>query len=255
MLSILINSTTVPIEYKDNSLETIILILKEPKVQEYFSNIQPVIVPSKINILSHYMFGKTVGFVFMNIESIHKYTGKKLAGVVFIRGGSVACLILIKNKDTGVLNYIKLIQTRVACGGEIEEICAGMLDRCNVTDKIMMKGAMINEIEEETGIKVSCNGVPNKNPFFQFNYLEELGEFYPSGGCCDEIIKTYWYMCEMSNHEIELLQGSLIDRDDTTEYIKIVIDKFTIDSIIKTKDSKAICATLQLLNKYPNIFY
>ena len=147
---ITINGAAVPVEYIGQSKETIELILREPKVANYFSKIHPDIVPSKITLLSHYMFGRCVGFVFMNIVSVHKHTGERLAGVVFLRGGSVACLIIIKAKETGSLYFLKVMQLRVPAGKEIGEICAGMLDR----ELGKMSGVMVKEIEEETGIKI-----------------------------------------------------------------------------------------------------
>lgn len=246
--TIKINDIMVPVEYKNSTQETLEVILKEPKVVDYFARIDPIIVPTKVNILSHKMLSKGVGFVWMDIESTHKYSGKKLAGGVFLRGGSVACLILIKNKETSRLHYIKLVQTRVPCGKEIEEICAGMLDR----DIGMMSGAMVKEIEEETGIKVHSTGTKSDVPTTQYNYLEELGDFIPSGGGCDEIITTFWYMTEMSTSEIDSMQGRLINHGDkTTEYIKVVIEDFNALNVAKTRDAKAMCSTLQLMARYP----
>jgi len=247
--TITINGLTVPVEYLGQTEETIKLILREPKVAAYFLSIKPDIVPQKVSILSHYMFGKSVGFVFMNIISVHKHTGEKLAGVVFLRGGSVACLILIKAKETGKLYFLKVVQLRVPVGKEISEICAGMLDR----ELGKMSGVMVKEIEEETGIKVMSFGTKNSDPLKQFNYLEELGMFYPSPGGCDEAISTFWFMVEMTGKEITALHGKNMthDEDDggSTENIRIEIAPFTLENIIATNDAKAMCATLQLMRK------
>jgi 8-oxo-dGTP pyrophosphatase MutT (NUDIX family) len=249
--TIMINGAAVPVEYPGQTKETIELILREPKVANYFSKIHPDIVPNKVTLLSHYMFGRCVGFVFMNVVSIHKHTGEKLAGVVFLRGGSVACLILIKAKETGHLYFLKVMQLRVPVGKEIGEICAGMLDR----ELGKMSGVMVKEIEEETGIKVISFGKKNDNPLEQFNYLEELGQFYPSPGGCDEVISNFWFMSEMTGKEITALHGKNMthDEDNSTENIRVEIEPFTLKNIVATNDAKAMCATLQLIAKYPGI--
>jgi 8-oxo-dGTP pyrophosphatase MutT (NUDIX family) len=252
LTTVSINGVYVPVEYANNSKETIEQILKEPKVVDYFSNINPDdIVVKKVTILSHFMFGpRVVGFVFMNLDCEDKCSGKKLAGVVFLRGDAVACLILIKEKETGRLYFVQVIQPRVPCGKRIAEICAGMVD-AEIT-KIM--GVMVKEIEEETGIKVESTGVKKfDDPKNQFNYLEKLGEVIPSGGGTQEKITLYWYMVEMSREEIQLLHGSEHGEANTNEMITVEVHEFTMANILDTKDAKAISASMYLMWLHPEM--
>ena len=248
---ITLDGEAIPVEYPTNtkSDEHVLFILNEPKVVEYFTTLSPDIVASKITILSDFMFGKRLGFLLMNIDCIDRASGKKLAGVVFLRGDSVACLILIKNKETGKLYFAKVIQPRVPCGKSITEICAGMMD-----DKIgKMLGVMISEVEEELGIRVETTGSKTTDPALQFNYMEKLGQFTPSGGATCENITNFWYMAEMTSSEITALHGKEIANDagQSTELIRVELQEFNMRNIVATEDAKAMCATLQLMSLYP----
>jgi len=253
MISQSINGVSVPVEYPTSvkGPDHITFLLHEPKVEEYFTTIHPDILVKKVTILSEFMFGKRLGFLFMDLDCYDRASGKKLAGVVFLRGDSVACLILIKNKETGKLYFAKVIQPRVPCGKSIAEICAGMVDE--KTGKIQIIGVMATEIEEELGIKVQTTGVKRFVPEIQFNYLEKLGVFIPSGGGTRENITTYWYQVEMTTSEIQLLHGKIIanEASNSTELIKVEVDEFTLENIAATNDAKAMCATVQLMVKYP----
>jgi len=248
-----INGLLIPVLYPTNSngREHVTFILQEPKVQAYFATISPDIVIKKITIMSDYMFGKRLGFLFMDLDCYDRASGKKLAGAVFLRGDSVACLVLIKNKKTGGLYFAKVKQPRVPKGKWIYEIPAGMFEKKNGVGK--MAGQMAIELREELGIEVESTGIKTDDPSCQFKYMEELGKFDPSPGATVESITTYWYMVEMTTDEIASLHGRIIanEESNSTEIIKVELDVFSLRKIIETEDAKAMCATLQLMNKYP----
>ena len=262
-----INGLDIMIEYPTNtSSVSIQTIFEEPKVIKFFNSINPKIIRvDKVTLLTHFMFGKNVGFLCMNLDAYFIKNNTKIPGFVFIRGDAAACLILIKQRNTnffsrlyeeyfGITNYyfLKVVQPRTPLGDLCEEACAGMIDR----ELTKISGVMAKEILEETGIKIETTGVKTNDPRYQFNYLEKLGEFHPSIGACDETIHTFWYMTEMSSEEITNLNGRLITNteNNTTESITVQLEPFTINNICKTSDSKLICTTLQLLEHYPHSF-
>ena len=225
-------------------------ILAEPKVKNYFEKFEwDTIKINSVEFKTHIMFGPNLGFLFMNMDCEHRETGKKLPGVVFLRGDAVASLILIRNQDTNELFHVMVEQCRVPMGKKIREICAGMVD----SELTRISGAMVKEIKEETGIEVATTGVQTGNPDTQFNYLEKLGSFIPSGGGCDEQITLFWYQVKMSTDEISRLHGAETGAEGENEFIKVVIEPLTFSNILASSDSKAICAYAHLIAKYPSL--
>ena len=252
----------IPVKYCDQDSEHITTIMNEKKFQVYLeSTVQwDKIKASKINIMSHFMFGKAVGFVFLNMDCVHRATGKKLPGVIFFRGGAVSAIVIAHNPETKQNYWIKVRQTRVPKGDEIDEAPAGMLDSDvdpDTQQQIIkgMKGPMINEIKEETGIEVTNTGIYTGNPTTQFNHLEYLGKINPSPGGCDEVIYLYWYQVIMSKEQIDELNGKEtgtgLEDKDSNEFIKVVVEPFTLANVLKTEDVKAISAASHMISKYP----
>ena len=246
-----INGVTVPVEYPQNSQkQSIEFILAAPKVAAYFAKINPThIVVSKVVIFHHFMFGPHLGFVFMNVVSTDKATGKALPGVVFLRGDAVACLTLVKNIETSELFMVLLEQSRVPAGCKILEINAGMVDEKLGQERLVMT----KEAQEETGIVIESTGVKTDDPRAQFKFLEKLGKAGMSKGGCDEDITFFWYMVQMTSEEIKAMNGKHIvnEEGETAEIIKLEMKKFTLANALSTGDAKAMCAVAFLMEKYP----
>ena len=244
----------IPIIYNGQDDSLIIKLLNEPKMKNYLDNFDwELIKVNNITFLNHIMFGPALGFLFMNIDCVHRATGNKLPGTVFLRGDAVASLIVIRNTDENNLYHVKVKQTRIPMGTEIYEICAGMVD-----DQLTkISGKMAAEIKEETTIEISNTGTYTGNPATQFNHLEELGTMIPSGGGCDEKIRLFWYQVKMTTEEIKKLHGADTGtghEEESCEFIKVEVEPFNIANILKTQDSKAICAYTYLISKYPSFF-
>ena len=246
-----INGVEVPVEYPQNSQkQSIEFILAAPKVKDYFSNINPKhIVVSKVTIFHHFMFGPHVGFVFMNVVSTDKSTGKGLPGVVFLRGDAVACLTLVQNVETKEMLMVLLEQSRVPAGCRRIEINAGMVDEKLGQERLVMT----KEAQEETGIVIESTGVKMDDPWKQFKFLEKLGKTAMSPGGCDENITFFWYMVQMTSEEIKAMNGKHIvnEEGESAEIITLVMKDFTLSNALKTGDSKAMCAVAFLMEKYP----
>lgn len=130
------------------------------------------------------MFGEKVGFV--NMKVLTSKDGFNLPSFVFLRGPSVAILLLVNNKILVVEQY------RVPVQATLLEAPAGMLDESG--DFV---GTAANEIAEETSIKLSKEK------------LTELGSFYPSAGGCDEEIMMFYSKIELSEEEMTAIESKI----------------------------------------------
>lgn len=253
--TVVINGAEIPVEYPSNTngparLEA---IMNAPKVKDWFKRVSPELLISKVTITGDTTFGKNVLFVHLNMTCIDRASGKSLAGIVFLRGSAVTCLVLIRDKSTGKLYYAKVKQPRVPVGKWIWELPAGMFELRADGEGKMAKTQMIVELKEELGIEIDTTGVKTADPTQQFNYMEKLGVFYPSPGGCDEEITTYWFQVEMTTEEIAALHGKSIANDagHCTEIIQVGIEELTVGNLVALGDAKAMCTLVQLVNKYP----
>jgi len=253
--TVVINGAEVPVEYPSNTngparLEA---IMNAPKVKDWFKRVSPDLLISKVTITGDTTFGKNVLFVHLNMTCIDRASGKSLAGIVFLRGSAVTCLVLIRDKATGKLYYAKVKQPRVPVGKWIWELPAGMFELRADGEGKMAQTQMIVELKEELGIEIDTTGVKTADPTQQFNYMEKLGVFYPSPGGCDEEITTYWFQVEMTTEEIAALHGKSIANDagHCTEIIQVGIEELTVGNLAALGDAKAMCSLVQLVAKYP----
>jgi ADP-sugar diphosphatase len=161
----------------------------------------------KIHSVTVFPTGK-IGF--MTVEAIlRKETApKSLDRVVFLRGGSVAVLMILRPKDSRTERYVILTeQPRIGAGGmSFLEIPAGMLDDSNE-----VKGKAIEEIEEETGLTVQKDELINMTELALETDTDEKVQraMYPSPANLDEFIPLLLWEKELDRKEIEGLKGKL----------------------------------------------
>jgi 8-oxo-dGTP pyrophosphatase MutT (NUDIX family) len=167
-----------------------------------------------IRIIEEYKFGSNLGFLLMNVKL--NYEKKFLPGFVVLRGPSCAVLMWYKKNEE---KYVLMIrQPRVATGKLIWEVPAGMLD--GETNNI--KGKMIDEIKEETGI------FPEKEK------LMYLGTSYSSCGITDE--QYIFFSLEInSNCVLDLHPENLGTDDEIISNIQV----FNINEV-PTEDVKIL---------------
>lgn len=100
-------------------------------------------------------FGQRIGF--LNVTaSLTNSAGESLPGMAFLRGGSVAVLVILQEEEGGEGEEWALltVQPRVPAGAlEFVELPAGMVDGDTFT------GAAAKEIEEECGIVIKAEGL------------------------------------------------------------------------------------------------
>ena len=166
--------------------------------------------------------------------AVDAITGKNvMSNIVFIRGNSVAVLIIVKvlNKTPEYdKKYVLLCeQMRAPFGKKVKEICAGMTDGEGNIMSVVLK-----EVKEETGI--------------QIKHIEEvipLGTIMPSPGACDELIYLYAYTTVMSSKEFEEKQQRIFGNANEHEEIRlqfVEINEYENRVLEETGDVKGECA-------------
>ena len=162
------------------------------------------------------MFGPRVGFLKFKTDMKRKGSNKDVSSIVFMRGGAVAMLVILRCKETNVKYALVTVQTRVPAGKyAFAEIPAGMLD-----DSGDFAGVAAKEMKEETGLIVNTADLVD---MIAAAGLEHTGGVYPSVGGCDEFLKFCLYEKVMSKEKIEELEGKCTGNIEEGEEIKLKI--------------------------------
>lgn len=178
-----------------------------------------------VMIESVMMFGSKLGFAMLNVDCVNRRTKTKPPGIVFLRGHSVCILTLLKCEEQ--LHMVLTHQPRVAIGGMMLEIPAGMMD-----EKHHFSGVAARELKEETGILLKQDD------------LTYLGYFYPSPGACDERIICYSVVVEKTVKEMKEMEEKMYGNEKEHEEIHLMIVPFNMKNVIETRDAKAMTCAL-----------
>lgn len=168
---------------------------------------------------------------------------KNLPGIAFLRGGSVAMLMILRPKDSREERYVVLTeQPRLPVGSmQFLEIPAGMLD-----DEKNFDGAAAKEIEEETGFKIPEAELVNMTALAlaSSDHPEETikSAMYPSPGGCDEYIALFLWEKELDRQEIEDLKGRLTGDRTQDEMITLHIRDYEDLWREGARDAKTLAA-------------
>lgn len=221
------------------------LSLQSAKASHPFHN-DPYRLES-ITIQSVDFFGARVGFIKLKTV-VKSKNGDTLPGSVFLRGGSVAILLILETEGQGALDKrperwaVLTVQPRIPAGSlEMVELPAGMID-----DSGTFSGAAAKEIEEECGIKIPADklidltslalgGLSNADN----ECLEEA--VYPSPGGSDEFMKIYAYVHKVKEETLKDWQGKLTGLREHGE--KITLKVVRLENLWReTRDVKALSA-------------
>jgi ADP-sugar diphosphatase len=168
-------------------------------------------------------FGKKIGFIMMEATITNDIPySKPLPGVVFLRGGSVAVLMILRPSDSIDERWVVMTeQPRIPAGSlSFLEIPAGMLEKGK-----SFTGNAANEILEETGLSLEEKDLINltelamRNSSSQETILQDA--MYPSPGGCDEYIPIFLWEKEMDRQSIENLRGKLTGLRKEGEFITL----------------------------------
>jgi 8-oxo-dGTP pyrophosphatase MutT (NUDIX family) len=164
---------------------------------------------------------------------------------VFLRGGSVAVLMILRPSDKRDERWVILTeQARVpACSMRFIEIPAGMIDAEN-----NFRGVAAREIEEETGLKIPESELINMTELALKDSDDDpqaetlVKAMYPSPGGCDEHISLFLWEKEMDRVHIEALKGKITGLRTAGEMITLRLEKYTDLWKVGARDAKTLGA-------------
>lgn len=236
VLTVKIHGADVPID-ADPHLSPAVLEKAVASVpfQEWASTIDKELTVSSLKIQSVDMFGERVGFVkFVAAAAFH---GKPVPGIVFMRGGAVAVLVVLRceGKEWAVCTR----QPRLPIGASaFLEIPAGMLDGSG-----HFSGVAAKEMKEETGIEITDDKLVDMTGIVYGSGAGTSGTrgMYPSVGGCDEFIRLLYYSADVEPSFLKELQGKATGC--ITEDEQITLDLIPLDELwMRTPDAKTLCA-------------
>ncbi|KAG0301924.1 hypothetical protein BGZ98_007945 [Dissophora globulifera] len=191
---------------------------------------------NKVEIRNVDYFGSRIGFVNLAVDAELVESGKKPPGFVFMRGGAVAVLLIVRSKSPlgEVSEHVVLTkQPRLAIPCfEFPEIPAGMLDGSG--DFV---GKCAEELQEECGITLENDKLIDMT---ELAYGSDWSGMYPSAGGCDEFIRLFVSRQDMEWNELQALQGRLGGLRDHGESITV--------SLVNLKDAYKAAPDAKLLS-------
>ncbi|KAJ1771998.1 hypothetical protein EV179_006194 [Coemansia sp. RSA 487] len=198
------------------------------------SNSEVVVKSITIQSVDRFKSGK-IGFLKLAALAHHLPDNTAVPGIVFLRGGAVAILLILRSeeKEYAILTE----QPRLAVPDfRMLELPAGMLD-----DDGAFAGTAAREILEETGLTIA----PHELIDLTTHASKGL---YPSSGACDEFIRLFACLKHVTSKELDDIKGRLSGLREDGEFITVRL--VPLDQLWQsTMDMKATSA-LYLWNQH-----
>ncbi|KAK3362595.1 hypothetical protein B0T25DRAFT_561666 [Lasiosphaeria hispida] len=191
-----------------------------------------------ITVQAYDMFGSRLGFLKLT-AGISNGANETLPGAVFLRGPSVAMLVMLipddARHDTDERYVLLTVQPRIAAGSlAFVELPAGMVD-----DAGTFAGAAAKEMQEELGLEIPASelkclsDLANDTPDPEIGSSEEESEgrktqdgnlprgVYPSPGGCDEFIPIFMHERRVPRVQLSEWTGRLTGLREQGERITL----------------------------------
>ncbi|KAF9112066.1 hypothetical protein BGX27_004014 [Mortierella sp. AM989] len=191
---------------------------------------------NKVEVKNVDYFGPRIGFVNLAVDAELIESGQKAPGYIFMRGGAVAVLLILRSKNPSgtISEYVVLTkQARLSIPSfDFPEIPAGMLDGSG--DFV---GKCAEELKEECGITLEHDKLIDMT---QLAYGSDWKGVYPSAGGCDEFLKLFVSCKDMEWNELQALEGRLGGLRDHGESITL--------SLVELKNAYRVAPDAKLLS-------
>jgi len=191
----------------------------------WVNGMNPELYVESVTVTDVHWFGSRIGF--MTIKSVTRLMGEHgpaLPGIVFLRGGSVAMLVVLRCEGRKYVLLVK--QPRVAVGrSALVELPAGMLDGDG-----NFAGVAAKEMREEAHIDFKHS---------ELVCMSESNKQYPSPGGCDEFIEYFYASAAVTPAFLRSLDGRATGVED--ERIRLSYVPYE-DLWCATGDAKAAVA-------------
>lgn len=176
---------------------------------------------ASITLQSVDFFGPRVGFIKFIADA--SWAGRKVPGVVFLRGGAVSVLPLLTCSESGEKWVVCARQPRLAVGsGSFLELPAGMID-----DAGSFVGVAAKELAEETGIiiepsdLIDMTALASEQPSSNHASDNANRGLYPSVGACDEFLRLFFVHKSVTRSFLDSLHNKLTGNPDENEQITL----------------------------------
>ncbi|KAF9912166.1 hypothetical protein EC991_000576 [Linnemannia zychae] len=203
---------------------------------------EPPVRVFKVEVKSVERFGPRLGFANLAVDAQLTESGQKPPGLVFMRGGAVAVLLILKSTGPSgeVSEHVVLTkQPRLSIPSfNFPEIPAGMLDGSG--DFV---GKCAEELKEECGITLDHNSLIDMT---ELAYGNKWDGVYPSAGGCDEFLRLFVCCKDMKWDELQALEGRLGGLRDHGESISLAL--VALKDAYKTAPDAKLLSSLALFN-------
>ncbi len=203
--------------------------------QDWLASVSERFVVKGVKFQSVDMFGPRVGFIKFAAD-VTDTDGKFIPGIVFMRGGAVGMLPVLKCK--GKRYTILTVQPRIPTGVfDFVEIPAGMLDGSG-----NFGGVAAKELKEELDITVSQDDLIDLTTFAGYG-----GGFFVSPGGTDETLRLFAFEKDVTEEELASYEGKCTGLIEEGEQITLKIAE--LDTLWQINDGKTVVA-YTLYEKY-----
>ena len=196
--------------------------------QDWLKSVSDRFVVKGVKFQSVDMFGPRVGFIKF-VADVTDTNGKFIPGIVFMRGGAVGMLPVLKCQ--GKRYTILTVQPRVPAGRfDFVEIPAGMLDGSG-----NFGGVAAKELKEELEMVVTQDELIDLSAFAGY-----AGGVFVSPGGTDETLRLFAFERDVTAEELASYEGKCTGVIEEGEQITLKIAE--LDTLWKVDDGKTVVA-------------
>ena len=202
---------------------------------DWIDGLTPELWVESITVTDVHWFGKDrIGFLTLKTVTRLMGSGPALPGIIFMRGGSVAVLVVLRCEGRKYVLLVK--QPRVAVGrSALVELPAGMLDGDG-----NFAGVAAKEMREEAHIDFKPDEMVCMSEFV-------AGKQYPSPGACDEFIEYFYASAAVTPAFLRAISDRATGNKAEGELIHLSYCAYE-DLWCATRDAKAAVACHLLEN-------